>query len=187
MTGRILRAYLAAPYAAREQVRGYALDLVNVGVDVTASWLDETGEINAGTTGSAPGLDPAEVARHAATDLDDIERCDVLVLFTAASLGMTPADAASGGRHVETGYALAKGIPVIVVGEPENVFHQLEKGINLKLDSYTKEDAQESLISLITLLDHALGFPRWVQIVDNWMEALGELALRSHAAGVWSA
>lgn len=147
-----LRAYLAAPYAAR--------DLVRVGIDVTASWLDEEHEINEGTTGAATALHPDEVARHAATDLDDIERCDVLVLFTAASLGMDVADAASGGRHVETGYALAKNIPVIVIGPPENVFHRL---------------------------DHAPSFTRWLVRADTWLEALGELTLRKTESETWSA
>lgn len=155
-----MRAYLAAPYAARERVAEYARDLVRVGIDVTASWLDEEHEINEGTTGAAPALHPEEVARHAATDLDDIARCDVLVLFTAASLGFDPADVASGGRHVETGYALAKGIPVLVIGEPENVFHRL---------------------------DHANTFTRWVQRVDTWIEALAELVARERLAKEWSA
>lgn len=161
-TRPILRAYLAAPYAARERIRDYAEDLVRIGIDVTASWLDEEHEINAGTIGAAPALDPAEVARHAATDLDDIERCDVLVLFTAQALGFDPAEVASGGRHVETGYALAKGVPVIVVGEPENVFHRLASGFGPLQGS-------------------------WVQCTSSWMEALGELKLRLDAAKAWSA
>jgi nucleoside 2-deoxyribosyltransferase len=162
-TRPILRAYLAAPYAARPQIREYAEDLMHLGIDVVASWLDEEHEINAGTTGSAPGLDPAEVARHAATDLDDIERCDVLVLFTARALGLDPADVHSGGRHVETGYALAKDIPVIVVGEPENVFHRLDHIL------------------------HELPAGMWVRRTTSWIETLGELHERKQAAERWSA
>lgn len=142
-----IRAYLAAPYVARDHVRHYAMDLVTLGIDVTASWLDEEHEINAGSTGAAPALHPEEVARHAATDLDDIERCDVLVLFTAEALGLDPADVASGGRHVETGYAIAKGVPVIVVGQPENVFHRL---------AYARSNAV-------------------VEVADSWLGAVGLL------------
>ncbi|MDQ6524291.1 hypothetical protein RB608_11800 [Nocardioides sp. LHD-245] len=159
-----LRAYLAAPYAARDRMREYAEDLVRIGLDVTASWLDEEHEISPGTTGAALALDSAEVARHAATDLDDIARCDVLVLFTAGVLGFDPAEVASGGRHVETGYALAKGIPVIVVGEPENVFHRLDHAGP----------------------DGATGCS-WVQVCGSWLEAVGELKLRLDAAKAWSA
>lgn len=123
-----MRAYLAAPYAAREQVFHYARDLVRLDFDVTASWIEELHEINDGTIGAAKDLHPEEVARHALTDLDDIERCDLLVVFTGNFIEGFGYDAAllhSGGRHVETGYALAKGKPVFVVGEPENVFHRL--------------------------------------------------------------
>lgn len=156
-----MRGYLAAPYAARELVAEYAHELVACGIDVTASWLDETHEINAGTLGAAPALTGAEVARHAATDLDDIGRCDVVVLFTAGSLGFDPSEVASGGRHVETGYALAKGIPVLVVGEPENVFHRLGH------------------------LAPQPGVP-WVEQVGTWMDAMGELVLRQDAAEAWT-
>ncbi|HSV38716.1 MAG TPA: hypothetical protein VLI04_08150 [Nocardioidaceae bacterium] len=156
------RAYLAAPYAARERVAEYARDLVRHGIDVTASWLDETHEINEGTTGAATALQPEEVARHAATDLDDIARCDVLVLFTARSLGFDPAEVASGGRHVETGYALAKGIPVLVIGEPENVFHRLDH------------------------INHTGMSGPWVERVSTWIEALAEFVERRSAAERWS-
>lgn len=157
-----LRAYLAAPYVAREQVADFARELVEVGLDVTASWISEDHEITPGTLGAAPALTGEEVARHAATDLDDIERCDVLIVFTAAALGLAIEDCASGGRHVETGYALAKGVPVIVVGEPENVFHRL---------------------------DHA--GPRadewWLQRVPEWADAVAELQRRVDEAQRWSA
>lgn len=160
-----LRAYLAAPYAAREQVADYARELVEVGFDVTASWLDEEHEINSGTLGAAPALTGEEVARHAATDLDDIDRCDVLIVFTAAALGLHAEDCASGGRHVETGYALAKGIPVLVVGEPENVFHRLDHA------------------NLMTMV--RTGW--WVQRVPTWADAVAELRARTAEAQWWSA
>lgn len=166
MSAPILRAYLAAPYAARDRVRDYAEDLVRLGIDVVASWLDEEHEINAGSTGAATALDPAEVARHAATDLDDIERCDVLVLFTGnflERLGFHRDALHTGGRHVETGYALAKGVPVIVLGEPENVFHRLDR-----IHSFVHKTP-------------------WVQCTSSWMETLGELKARLDAAKAWSA
>jgi nucleoside 2-deoxyribosyltransferase len=116
-----MKVYLAAPYGARETIRGLAEEITRIGFTVTASWLQETHEINDGTQGAAVALDPAQVAVHAATDLRDIDNSDLLVLFTAANVGVE----GGGGRHVETGYAIAKGLPVLVVGEPENVFHRL--------------------------------------------------------------
>ena len=55
-------------------------------------------------------------------DLNDVVRSDLLILFTAAFVGIE----GGGGRHVETGWALAHGVPIIVVGQPENVFHRMK-------------------------------------------------------------
>lgn len=117
-----MRVYLAAPYAARATIKGYADELTRVGYVVTSSWLEETHEINAGTTGPATELDDAAVAQHAHQDLLDIDKSNLLVSVTANALGI---EGGSGGRHVETGYAIAQQKPILVVGEPENVFHRL--------------------------------------------------------------
>lgn len=116
-----MKIYLAAPYAARERVKDYAAELTRVGFTVTSSWLDEKHDIKPETVGAATGLNDAQASTHVETDLRDIDRSDLLVLFTERAVGV---DGSSGGRHVETGYALAIGYPVLVVGEPENIFHR---------------------------------------------------------------
>lgn len=140
-----MRVYIAAPYAARRQALAYAQDLRGLGFDVTSSWVNEEHEIGPGTTGAAPALSDDEAGRHAATDLDDVDRADVLVLLTGAALGLAPAECGSGGRHVETGYALAKGKWVVVVGEAENIFHRVG------------------------------GYDHLVEVVPNWLAAVGFL------------
>lgn len=117
-----MKVYLAAPYASRETVAGYAAELTRIGFTVTSSWLGETHDINPTTTGAATGLPDKEADSHAKTDLRDIAKSDLFVLLTEKSVDV---DGSSGGRHVETGYALAKGLPVIVVGDAENIFHRL--------------------------------------------------------------
>lgn len=121
-----MRVYLAAPYAARDLMREHAEQLTFLDLDVVccSSWLAEGYEINAGTTGPASALEGEAVDGHVEQDLADIAAADVVVAFTAASLGLPVEAAASGGRHVETGYALALRMPVLVVGEPENIFHR---------------------------------------------------------------
>jgi nucleoside 2-deoxyribosyltransferase len=116
-----LTVYLAAPYGSRDTIAGYAAELTSIGITVTSSWLAEKHEINDGTQGAATALSDDQVADHANTDLREVRDSDVLVLFTAAAVGVE----GGGGRHVETGAALALGKPVLVVGEPENVFHRL--------------------------------------------------------------
>lgn len=117
-----MKVYLAAPYASRSLIRMYAAHLRRERDMVcTSSWLQETHQINAGTQGAATALPDDQVAKHATDDLSNVLEADVLVLFTSAYVHAE----GGGGRHVETGYALALGTPVIVVGEPENVFHRL--------------------------------------------------------------
>lgn len=122
-----MKVYLAAPYAARAQARAYRDELTRVGYDSCTRWLDETHEIGSGTVGAATDLDDAAVANHASTDLVDIDNCDILVLLTESVAELVGGTATSGGRHVETGYAVAKGKQVVIVGEPENVFHRLPR------------------------------------------------------------
>lgn len=116
-----MKIYLAAPYGSRATVAAYADELRSIGITVTSSWLAETHDITPGTEGAATALSDEQVAEHAHTDLREVRDSDLLVLFTAASVGTE----GGGGRHVETGMALALDKPVLVVGEPENVFHRM--------------------------------------------------------------
>ena len=124
-----MRVYLAAPYAARDALRGYVSDLARLGHTCTSSWLNETTEIAAGTLGAAVEITDAEAAAHVRKDLVDVARSEVLVVWTWAAAVPLIEDPRgnSGGRHVETGAALAKKLPVIIIGEPENIFHRAEQ------------------------------------------------------------
>jgi nucleoside 2-deoxyribosyltransferase len=119
-----MRAYLAAPYAARAQVRQYAEELEAIGYTVTSTWLTEDHDINPGTVGAATALADEDVDRHASTDFADIRRSDVLVLITESVAELVGGTATTGGRHIETGFAIALDKHVVVVGTPENVFHR---------------------------------------------------------------
>jgi hypothetical protein len=116
-------AYLAAPYSARPVAARLAGDLEQIGYTVVSSWHQ----------GAPPPSDvvptPDQLRDAAARCLTDLRRADVLVLLTwdvAGGLPLLGID--SGGRHVETGYALALAKDVHVVGGPENVFHHWTSG-----------------------------------------------------------
>ena len=64
---------------------------------------------------------PAYFQEQAVIDLEDVDRADSLLFFAEDPLIGTP----RGGRHVEFGYALAKGKRCIVIGGEENIFHYL--------------------------------------------------------------
>lgn len=105
-----MKLYLAGSWLRRDEIRGYADDLKKFGVEITSRWLY--------THGNMPDY------QAALEDLEDIRKADMLVLFTQdSSAGYT-----TGGRHFESGYAWAKGMPMFIVGPRENVFHSLVAG-----------------------------------------------------------
>lgn len=80
---------------------------------VTARWINGGHEI------SADAGSDEQRRRFAEEDMEDLRAADVMILHNPRACHRT----GRGGRHVETGLALAHGIPVILVGEQENVFH----------------------------------------------------------------
>lgn len=120
--------YLAAPYALRDALRDYADNLNQLGHICTSTWLNATHQLTPGALGTSPDQDESYAKEHVLGDIDDVSRSDVVVLFTwGFSKLVVPEEQLgtnSGGRHVETGVAMALGIPVLVVGEAENIFHR---------------------------------------------------------------
>ena len=115
------RVYLAGPYRCRDLIQELRTQLEAGGAYVsTASWLDEDCEITPAVTGAAPGLSDEQVQQFSLADLADVDRAQYVIHVTPAVLD--GGDPGSGGRHVEVGYALGRGIPVVTVGEPENIF-----------------------------------------------------------------
>lgn len=127
--------YLAGPYAARDSIRRLADEVTRIGYDVTSTWLQEDHKITPGTTGPADDLSDEQAADHALIDhalidFADIDRADTFVLITqdfVSSVLDAFFGGGSGGRHVETGYFIARKTArdVIVVGAAENIFHRL--------------------------------------------------------------
>lgn len=131
------KIYLASRYGRREELCGYREQLRELGCEVTSRWLNGNHQIDnmgkpIGDKGEAliegdaacatSGEDTAAAAQlraqFALEDIQDVYRAETLIAFTEP-----PRSSASrGGRHVELGYALAKGSKVIVVGYRENIF-----------------------------------------------------------------
>ena len=126
-----MKLYLAAPYAARDYIRTVAAPkLAAAGHQMTSEWVLASRAITPGTLGTSPASSDAEVMYHAGKDLEEVKAADVLLHFTANYLvARTRLDPLrdnlhSGGRHVETGYALAHHKSVIYLGDPENIFQR---------------------------------------------------------------
>ena len=111
MTSKTTKVYLAADFSRKDEMRDIADSLTTLGMDVVASWVYVPEKQDEG----CPTL-----SAYAVKDLDDVDKCDVLVCFTYQRGVYMPT---GGGRHVEVGYALAKGKKVVIIGPRENVFH----------------------------------------------------------------
>ncbi len=113
-----ISCYLAARFSRKPEMQFRAHDLVKDGIVVTSRWMRPDYRWN-GVPEDA--ISEYELALCAMDDLEDIGNADVFVAFTEQpSAGYT-----SGGRHVEAGYAIALGKPVLVVGPRENIFYGL--------------------------------------------------------------
>ncbi len=101
-----MKIYLAAPYPMRTDAVSLMHHLESQGHIVTSRWLREP---------------MANDAVSAQMDLDDVTAADLLLLINPPAW----ANAGTGGRHTEVGYALALGKAVVVLGVQSNVFHEL--------------------------------------------------------------
>lgn len=110
-----MRIYIAGRYSRRDEFREVAAILNAAGCLVTSRWLDEDKPLDMNM-----GDDSEEFYTETSrVDLEDIELANSVLFFSEDPLIGTP----RGGRHVEFGYALAKGKRISVIGPKENVFH----------------------------------------------------------------
>jgi nucleoside 2-deoxyribosyltransferase len=122
-----VRVYLAASFSRQSEMRVIALRLEMAGVCVTSRWLHEN-------QGMKHGNAREKFMRECAfTDLQDVRDADMLVRFTDDLIPSTiPSYLGTGARHFETGYALALGKPIVVVGGRQNVFDFLPNVVHIK-------------------------------------------------------
>lgn len=113
-----MKVYLAARFSRLPELLHHKSELEQEGITVTSRWLLGGHEWEGTPDEDIP---PEHAARFAVEDLEDIQAADVVVCFTEPARS----GPARGGRHVEAGWAIAKGIPVVVVGHRENVFYCL--------------------------------------------------------------
>lgn len=107
----MLKIYQAASFPNRESQRLLATELGKAGYPVTSRWLRAEHAVYAGG-------DYRKGQVFAEEDLDDVKSADCLIVTTDGKEQLT-----RGGRHAETGAALALGKPVIINGPIEQVFH----------------------------------------------------------------
>jgi nucleoside 2-deoxyribosyltransferase len=123
-----MKVYLAARFEQKTELKALVPLFADHHLEVYSRWLDEDIHPNS----QLSELTPAYCAEQAQVDLDDIDECDLFVLFADA----VP-KTIRGGKHVECGYAIAQGLRVVVIGLPENIFQFLPGVIHYSdIDSF---------------------------------------------------
>lgn len=111
-----LKIYLAARYGRKNELLEFAQHLIVLGIECTSRWLVMHERAKSDELPSAE-----EQLLWASEDLQDIEAADIVICFTEKK----DSKYSRGGRHVEAGFAIASGKPVICVGPAENIFYAL--------------------------------------------------------------
>lgn len=106
-----MKIYLAAQFKEQEIMMQWAILLREHGHFITSRWLFAKEEL----TNSNKATDAAKI------DLEDIDEAECMISSTLNRGELYT----GGGRHIEYGYALAKGKKLINVGGYESVFHNL--------------------------------------------------------------
>lgn len=114
------KIYLAAPFEERDWMLRLKDMLESRGAKVTSTWLTP---VDGNENNMAAMRDRFDDCRcRAIQDIEDIKEADVVVIYKPKELHRKPT---TGGHHVELGLAIGFGIPVIIFGDRENVFHYL--------------------------------------------------------------
>lgn len=118
----IRRVYIAGAWTDLTRLAEEANELQARGYTVVSTWLtherDTTGSSSYIQSGTKTPEVELQYEMNAKRDLAEVMMADLFILDTAT-------DNNRGGREVEFGIALSKGIPTIVVGPFRNVFHRL--------------------------------------------------------------
>jgi hypothetical protein len=115
---RPLRVYFSARSARQVELRAFAEEARGRGLEISSRWV----------VNLAADAHNADRRRAAEQDLEDLAASDVCVAFTdgtAATADAPTTSPGSGGRHVEFGYALCRGLRLLTVGPREHLFHEL--------------------------------------------------------------
>ncbi len=154
-----MKIYLAARWSRGKEMRNFARRLREERHVVVSTWHDDTDIFDENTDTTWPEKAQREFARH---DLLCIRNADCMVLFTDK-----PGTCTRSGHHVESGVAIGMGMPLIVVGQHENVFHAAGGGvISATEDGCIKllREAQERIYGRLVLTSPFP--PRYTDLAD---------------------
>ena len=132
-----MKVYIAAPWVRRPEAIAIGEQFKAAGHELTSRWFYHQSSSGdpMDPSGSSSPMD--EIRHQASEDITDVRRAQALVVLNLEK---------SEGKAVETGIAIAAGIPVISVGKRSNIFQSLGHEVD------TVKDALAVLASLPTSL-----------------------------------
>lgn len=112
-----MNVYVAGKYTAKERLKGERERMRAMGFKVDSLWMDQPEE---GYTfnGRTEGERWKRAYDEARRDVENLQFVDAMVIDTQD-------ESTTGGREVELGIALSRGIKVVVIGPVRNIFHHL--------------------------------------------------------------
>lgn len=142
-----MKFYICARYGRREEARELADRLIQLGHQITSTWLWQVEDEMLYDNG------PLVAGQFAQKDVDEVESGNGIVYLSEPTDNVW----GRGGRHVEFGVAIAFKKDLYVVGPLENLFHYLPKVvqcdsaddfINFVVENYDEEttDLGEAVI-----------------------------------------
>lgn len=110
-----MKIYIAAPWVRRPEAIAIGEQFKAAGFELTSRWFHH---VTDGDPMDSSGItcDQESIRFQAHEDIADVRRADALVVLNLQK---------SEGKAVETGIAIAAGIPVISVGKRSNIFQAL--------------------------------------------------------------
>jgi nucleoside 2-deoxyribosyltransferase len=116
-----MKFYIAAPWPQMVRAATAADDLERAGFEVVSTWHRRTPENLKASGGMNPTISDSEAMDEVISIIGEVQSCDVLISLVP---NRSDPEFHTGGRHIETGIAIALHKRVVVVGRPENVFHR---------------------------------------------------------------
>jgi hypothetical protein len=118
-----MQVYLAAAWSRKDEIKKIADELIALGINVQARWLNEPPTL---PERRSPTSRESFLRSRAEIDIEDATAADVLVRFSDDLTPETvPAKLATGSRMFEMGWAMANGSQIVVVGGHQCVFDWL--------------------------------------------------------------
>lgn len=112
-----IKAYIAAGYSRKEEVAVVAKELESIGVVVISKWHKERAKPQTSLSDCTESF----LRRNAKKDIRELTEANYFVM-----LSVNPdIPFKRGGSCVENGFAIAKGLPVLVIGPKQHIFHYL--------------------------------------------------------------